>query len=242
MAKITVQTAHNVTIEYNLASIGDRMLALFIDWLVQIAYLVGFFYLIAYMNNSLSSVPSWLVIIFLLPISFYELFSETILEGQTLGKRAMNIKVIMLDGSQPRISNYFLRWLIRLFEIPLSFGVVAIVSLAISTKGQRIGDVAAGTSIIKLRSSKNIKRPLLSELENAENYLPMFPQVVNLSDKDINIAREVLETYHKTGNLELIKTINYRLKEVLNLYNTTNFSDVVLLKQFLKDYDNLTSK
>jgi uncharacterized RDD family membrane protein YckC len=242
MSIITVQTAHNVTIEYTIASIGDRILAVLIDGLVQLAYVIAFFFIASWLDRSNLEPPAWVYLIFMLPILFYELASEIILEGQSLGKRAMNIKVIMLDGSQPHIANYFLRWLVRLFEVSAFSGAVALVTAAVSTKGQRIGDMAAGTTVVKLNASRNIERPSLSELEEGENYVAMFPEVVQLTDRDVNIAREVLDAYHKTGNLDLIKTMNYQLKEVLGIYSTNNFTEVALLQQLIKDYDNLTSK
>ncbi len=241
MQTITVQTAYNVTIDYELATIGERIGALFIDLLVQISYIIGIFYLIFAIKNSFDF-PSWLIIMMYLPVLFYELGSEIILEGQSLGKRAMNIKVIMLDGSQPHIANYFLRWLVRLFEVSSMSGVIALISIAVSTKGQRIGDIAAGTSVIKLGRRKNIQRPSLMVVEDDEYYISLFPEVAQLSDKDVNIAREVLDIYLRTGNLDSVKNLNYKLREVLGIYSTNSFSDVNFLKQLIKDYENLTAK
>lgn len=241
MQTITVQTAYNVTIDYELATIGERIGAMLIDLLVQISYIVGIFYFIFAVKNSFDF-PTWLMIMMYVPIIFYELGSEIILEGQSLGKRAMNIKVIMLDGSQPHIANYFLRWLVRLFEVSTMSGVVALISVAVSTKGQRVGDIAAGTSVIKIGNRRNIQRPSLMAVEDDENYILMFPEVAQLSDRDVNIAREVLDIYLRTGNLDSVKNLNYKLREVLGIYSTNSFSDVNFLKQLIKDYENLTSK
>lgn len=241
MQTITIQTAYNVTIDYDLATIGERIGAMFIDLLVQLSYIIGILYFIGIVKESFN-LPYWLVMIMYMPILFYELGSEIILEGQSLGKRAMNIKVIMLDGSQPRIPNYFLRWLVRLFEVSTMFGVIALISVAVSKKGQRIGDIAAGTSVIKLGRRKHIQRPSLMAVEDDENYIPMFPEVSQLSDRDVNIAREVLDIYLRTGNLDSVKNLNYKLREVLGIYSNNSFSDVNFLKQLIKDYENLTAK
>lgn len=241
MQTITIQTAYNVTIDYDLATIGERIGAMFIDLLVQLSYIIGILYFIGIVKESFD-LPYWLVITMYMPILFYELGSEIILEGQSLGKRAMNIKVIMLDGSQPHIANYFLRWLVRLFEVSTMSGVIALIAVAVSTKGQRIGDIAAGTSVIKLGRRKHIQRPSLMAVEDDENYIPLFPEVAQLSDRDVNIAREVLDIYLRTGNLDSVKNLNYKLREVLGIYSTNSFSDVNFLKQLIKDYENLTSK
>jgi uncharacterized RDD family membrane protein YckC len=239
---ISIQTAHNVTIEYAVASVADRMLAVLIDGLVQLAYVFLLIYLFSYIeNHHLANLPIWVfVVVIYLPIIFYEVISEILLEGQTLGKKALNIKVIQLDGSQPSISSFVIRWLIRLLEVSSLGGSIALIALFISSKGQRLGDVAANTTVVKLKAQAHIKRPSISEIEDKANYMPLFPEVIKLSDKDINVAREVLQSYRQTSNMELIKTMNYRLKEILGIYHT-NLSETDFLRQLVKDYDNLTA-
>jgi hypothetical protein len=100
--------------------------------------------------------------------------------------------------------------------------------------------VAANTTVVKLKALPHIKRPSISEIEDKDSYLPLFPEVIKLSDKDINVAREVLQTYRQTSNTELIKTMNYKLKELLGIYHT-NLSEVDFLRQLVKDYDNMTA-
>jgi uncharacterized RDD family membrane protein YckC len=112
---IAIQTAHNVTIEYAIASVADRILAVLVDGLVQLAYIFLLIYLLSYLeNHHLINAPTWLfIVVVYMPVLFYELLSEIMLEGQTLGKKALNIKVIQLDGSQPPMSSFIVRWLIR---------------------------------------------------------------------------------------------------------------------------------
>jgi uncharacterized RDD family membrane protein YckC len=238
MQTISIQTAHNVTIEYEIASVGDRILASLIDLFVQIAYLIMIGYILTAIKFNVSY---WFLIIVYLPVIFYEITSEILLGGQTLGKRAMSIQVVMLDGSQPSIANYFLRWLLRLFEVGTNVGIIAIIAIAVSKKGQRIGDIAAGTSVIKQKSRFKMKRPSLDILEE-ETYLPLFPEVIQLSDTDINIAREVLAIYQRTNNIEVIKNLNYKLREVLGIYHVNSFSELNFLRQIIRDYENLTAK
>lgn len=237
---ISIQTAHNVTIEYAVASVADRILAVLVDGLVQLAYIGTIIFLLSYFPNFISNEFWVLVIIMYVPIMFYELVSEIALEGQTLGKKALNIKVIQLDGSQPSISSFIIRWLIRLIEVSSFGGAVALLALFVSSKGQRIGDVAANTTVVKLRALNKVLRPTISEIEDKDSYLPMFPEALKLTDKDVNVAREVLLSYRQTNNTELIKTMNYRLRELLGIYHTT-LNDVDFLRQLIKDYDNLTA-
>jgi uncharacterized RDD family membrane protein YckC len=237
---ISIQTAHNVSIEYAVASVADRILAVLVDGVVQLAYVFMIIFLLSYFPNFISNELWVLVIILYLPIIFYELVSEIALEGQTLGKKALNIKVIQLDGSQPSISSFIIRWLIRLIEVSSFGGAVALLALFVSSKGQRIGDVAANTTVVKLRALNKVLRPTISEIEDKDSYLPMFPEALKLTDKDVNVAREVLLSYRQTNNTELVKTMNYRLRELLGIHHTT-LNDVDFLRQLIKDYDNLTA-
>ncbi len=239
---ISIQTAHNVTIEYAIASVADRILAVLIDGLVQLAYALLLFFLFEYLDNWANlNMPTWIwLTVIYLPILLYEVISEIALQGQTLGKKAMNIKVIQLDGSQPSVSSFIIRWLIRLLEVSTMGGSIALVALFVSSKGQRLGDIAANTTVVKLRPLNKIKKPTISEIEDKESYLPLFPEVIKLTDKDVNVAREVLQSYRITNNTELVKTMNYKLKELLGIYHTP-LNDIDFLRQLIKDYDNLTA-
>ncbi|MEZ4901009.1 MAG: RDD family protein [Spirosomataceae bacterium] len=84
-----------------------------------------------------------------LPILLHPISTEYFLNGQTLGKRAMNIRVVLLDGNQPSLGAYILRWLLILIDTEILTPLVAILTISVGGKGQRIGDVAAGTTVIK---------------------------------------------------------------------------------------------
>ena len=71
------------------------------------------------------------------------------MNGQSVGKRILKIKVISLDGSQPSIGQYFIRWLFRLVDFALTAQVGGLICVAVSKNKQRIGDIVAGTTLIK---------------------------------------------------------------------------------------------
>src|SRR5687767_1400562 len=150
MQTIRVRTTQNVFIEYPLASIGDRVLA----YLVDLAFLTS--YSIAVMVSLLAleiEEDGWYLWLFLLtlPWLFYSLLFEIFMNGQTPGKKFLKIQVVKLDGTPPSIGAYLLRWLFAVVDL-LFYGVVAIVVIASGGKGQRLGDVVAGTSVVKLTS------------------------------------------------------------------------------------------
>src|SRR5690606_21050190 len=84
------------------------------------------------------------------PFLLYHPLFEILMNGQSPGKRQMKIKVVSLDGSSPTIGGYLMRWLFRLVEVFMLRGAVAMVTIAANGKGQRLGDIAAGTTVVKL--------------------------------------------------------------------------------------------
>ena len=84
-----------------------------------------------------------------LPVFFYNLAFEILMNGQTLGKRALNIKVVRLDGTSPTIANYIFRFILWPIDVFLS-GSIAITLISLTKNGQRLGDLAGGTTVVKL--------------------------------------------------------------------------------------------
>ena len=133
MESVRIETAHNVALQMEVATIVDRGLAVLIDWLV----LAGWSIAVGQLFNALDlAMPDWLgVVLFAIPWTFYHLLCEVLMDGQSIGKRARNIKVVRLDGAQPGIGNYLLRWVLRLVDTLFFLGAVVIL---FNGKGQRI--------------------------------------------------------------------------------------------------------
>ena len=80
-----------------------------------------------------------------------QLIQELALGGRSLGKRAMRMRVVRMDGSRPGSGALIIRNLLRLLDIlPLTYAVGAITML-VSGRAQRLGDIAAGTAVVRLR-------------------------------------------------------------------------------------------
>src|SRR5690606_25788624 len=108
MQTVSVRTTQNVVIDYPVASLGDRILAYFIDVLIMVAYIILIFLVIGF-----GEIGSIAIIISLIsiPLFLYHLLFEIFMNGQSPAKRQMNIKVVRLDGTPPTIGNYIIRWL-----------------------------------------------------------------------------------------------------------------------------------
>ncbi len=233
--QIKVQTSQNVFIHYELASLGARIGAYFIDLVIMIAYYI--LALIVYFNLLQFNIY-WPLVFIYLPVFFYHLVNELLLDGQSIGKKQLNIKVIKLNGNQPGIGSYLLRWILRPIDI-ISFGAVAILCIIIGGKGQRLGDMAAGTSVIdtKRRPVKPNTKMLKESLE--AGYVPSFKQAINLSEKDIDIIMEVLLSYKKNGFSKPLHIMAEKTKEVLGVESDLNPKE--FLQVIVKDYNHLAA-
>src|SRR5690606_11777171 len=148
-----INTTQNVTINFTAATIGQRILAFGTDFLIQVAYTIVIMLIVYYtgLGNVIKNLDSWsqraLQVLFFIPITFYSLFFESFLEGQSLGKRLLKIKVVKIDGYQASFGDYLIRWLFRLIDIVIGFGMIGFISIVTNRNSQRLGDMAAGTAI-----------------------------------------------------------------------------------------------
>ncbi|TAE36482.1 MAG: RDD family protein [Runella slithyformis] len=208
---VRVQTSQNVDVEYEPASIGERILANLIDYLIYIAWGIGGILLFQAFHSG-GSLSTFFSILFLfLPIAFYPLFTEYFLNGQTLGKKALKIRVVRLDGGKPTLGAYILRWLLIVIDSQLFTPFVAVVAVAAGGKGQRVGDIAAGTTVVKINKTVSLDDITYQPL--AENYTVRYPEAAQLSDRDIETVRVVL----RKANFDLTNRTAERVSGVLNV-------------------------
>lgn len=230
---VSILTSQNVTLEYEPASLGDRILALLLDYLI----FFGWFILYAILASQLPNVfrnNFWTGLFLLLPFMFYDLLCELFLNGQSLGKIAMKIRVVMLDGSQPGLGAYLLRWLLRLIESPFFLGgMVAVITIAVNGKGQRVGDIAAGTTVVKLTRPVTLAHVTYRALP--EDYQVRFPEVTQLSDRDLNIIREAL----RQNNPEINRLTAEKVKQVIGV--RSELDDTTFLRTLINDYQFLAN-
>ena len=148
MDNFQIETAQNVTIKQQVAPLSTRIGAFLIDLLI----ITGYYILILLIMNALGfSLNESLYVYYALlslPVFFYSLLFETLMNGQTPGKYLSKIRVTKIDGSKPTFGSYLIRWVLRLIDISLASGSVALLTILLNGKGQRLGDLAAGTTVI----------------------------------------------------------------------------------------------
>lgn len=235
MAKIKITTTQNIDIEYDVASVGDRILA----WMIDFGAMTLFYILVAAILSMAGlGRLSWLFLLVYLVPFFYHLVMEVIFHGQSLGKLALNIKVVRLDGSHPSFSNYLLRWLFRILECNLLFfyGAVAICTVAMNGKGQRIGDIVAGTAVIKTKRTASLHDTILRN--NNPDYVPFFPEVRLLSDRDVRSIQEVMRTYRRQRNIDLLNMCGNRVATHMGVA-PRDMHPMQFLETVIRDYNQL---
>ncbi len=241
MRTIEITTTQNVTIEYELASFRDRFFAFFIDfWILNFTILL--LYLAWWYSFGMDNIEYFLYLVLLPIYLFYSLASDVWMNGQTLGKKAIGIKVAKLNGKQPVISDYLIRWAFRLVDIWFSSGTIAAVLVNSTVRGQRLGDMLAHTTVIKVRSSLSIGITDVLRINSRENYQPQYPQVRSLNESDMLLIKSVIERtkkYNNTAHKEALEQLVQKLKAVLNITETPK-DKIAFLKTLLNDYIVLT--
>lgn len=249
MKKIEVITAHNVVIQYEIAPIFYRILAFLLDAAIFLVYFViMYFVIIAILFGSLSilddssSVASLIFVLLMLPIYFYSFIMETFFAGQTVGKMILGLRVINVNGSTPSIGDLFLRWCFRLIDVVFTIGSLAILSMLVNEKKQRLGGIVSNTLVIQLKSSQSYSIQNILSLKNVDNHEVTFPNVVQFTDEDVLLIKNSLERQNKFKNKahnEVVIELSKKSAIKLNLEQEPK-NKIKFLKTIVQDYVVLT--
>ncbi len=244
MSQLAIVTTQNVTIRFQAASVGDRILAYVLDWLIKIAYAITVYYVFFVavgIEDWANTLDNWsqisVYIIFYFPVIFYSLLLESIFEGQTLGKKMMKTKVVKIDGYQATFGDYIIRWLFRLIDISTNSGMIGLITMISSSKTQRLGDMAAGTAVISLQNKVDINHTILQEIQG--DYQPIYPQVIKLSDNDVRIIKESFERSVVQRDYQTLIKLREKIEQVAGITNKMG-NDMDFIRTVLKDYNYYT--
>ena len=156
LEKLSIDTPEQVALEFSLATVGSRFLALAIDTLIQVACAAvlfagaGLAALAAQVKAGESS--SWLaaVVVIGLFLIYYAYFAvyETVWNGQTPGKRMIGLRVIHMSGRPVSAFEAILRNVVRIADQFPGIYAIGIVAVFLTGRSQRLGDLAAGTVVV----------------------------------------------------------------------------------------------
>jgi uncharacterized RDD family membrane protein YckC len=247
MQTIDITTAHNVTIEYELATLRDRILALIIDVVIVAAvYLLLFVILVNLFPFSIDNSPFLgYLLATLLPIGLfvlYSFFSEMIMNGQTLGKKSIGLRVVRIDGKEPELSDYLIRSVFHLLDTLFSSGIVGALLIGSSSKKQRLGDIIAHTTVIRTRFDLRFRLEDILRINTLSNYQPVYPQVKNLNEQDMLLVKIILSRYQKYPNEAHRKSLQLLMDKVAEKLDISErpADERTFLRTLLKDYIVLT--
>jgi len=236
MSELQINTTQNVKIKFTAAGVGERLVAFVIDATIKIGYLL----VLNKVFGVFEEMDQWSQIgistVLSFPVMFYTLALETFLDGQTLGKKALKIRVVKIDGFQATFSDYVVRWFFRIVDVWL-FGIGFFV-IIFSKKLQRLGDMAAGTGVISLRDKVNINHTILEQLKT--NYKPTYPNVIKLSDNDARIIKDTFTRAKAAKDYATLIKLRNKLIEVVGIKEVKQSSDIEFIDVILKDYNFYT--
>ncbi len=238
--KISVNTVQNVNIDYEMAGVGPRILATLLDFLILGSTGLLFLLLgsmgVGISQGSTGSIVFIIILLSILPL--YHLLCELFFNGKSVGKMALGLQVVRLDGKKVNFWDYMLRWIFRLIDITLTSGTLAIISIVVTRRMQRIGDLAAGTTVIRQKTPVSLQD--LTQHVMPAGYTVIFPQVSLLSDRDIRIVNEVITEVNRSLDFKLLDPLAKKIKEVTGI--STDMDNQTFIKTILKDYFHLAQK
>lgn len=270
MSVIKVPTNFNIDLEFEIPEFYRRLLALMIDFLILFFYYkISKEIIISIRDDMDPTIENaynihWLgIVIQMTPLLLYFIVFEIAMNGQTIGKRILGLRVVDEHGGKASISQFVIRWLVRdiwfviifliskdqirqgknfeptfLVIFVLSYFITDIVLVVMSKKAQRIGDLLAKTIIIRTNPKGDIEETVFREV--ADDYVPAFPQIMRLSDKDINAIKSILETARKKNDFYMAEAASAKIKAHLRIESSMDAFD--FLDVLLKDYNYLSTR
>jgi uncharacterized RDD family membrane protein YckC len=244
MKTIDIITSHNVGIDYEAATVMNRGVASFLDLLVMLAYyLIVFFISLAFGLETWDfSMATVIFYILMLPVFFYSVFLEYLLKGQTVGKLAMGIRVIKLNGENATLSDYAMRWAFRIIDFWISAGSVAAIFIASTEKGQRLGDILAQTAIVKNKPEQVYSIKDILNIMDRSKHEPTYLGVAKFTDEDMILIKNAISRVQKYPNephKQLVRELATKAAQELKL-NEVPEKKLTFLKTLLQDYIVLT--
>jgi uncharacterized RDD family membrane protein YckC len=257
MPVIQIATPFNIDIEFELAEFHKRLLAYLLDFFLLFVYLLSMLYFLFGAFELGDESTGFVILVLVVPPLFYSLITELLFGGQTAGKKMMGIKVTSLAGGEPTLGQYLLRWFMRFYEwgfilfflfwgsgfvgfaILFAGSILATMFILLTAKSQRIGDIVAGTVVINTQSKLTVNDTIFTHIAE-DNYKVMFPEVMRLSDRDINTVKNVLLQAQKSRNYDMLNRVAFKVQDVLKVSSDMYAEE--FLDKILQDYNYLATR
>lgn len=237
MSEANIITGQYVQISQSPASLGERIMAQVIDSVLIIFYVIGISILIVKTNVDFFADNILFTLAIYLPALFYSFLMELFNHGQSVGKMVMHTRVVKKDGTTPGIGNFFMRWLLQLVDI--GFSCIGVLIILVSKDSQRLGDLAAGTMVIRINNYRKIQVSLDEFSYLDRKYKPVYPQAEDLSLNQLDVIQRTLNTEYGYERERRITSLAAKVREHLKITDTKT-DDEKFLYTILRDYQHFT--
>ncbi len=194
-----IVTPEAVLLEFAEAGLGSRSLAFLVDLAVRAALLWLVFLTLAAAGSAISETAAVVVTIAAVfsALLVYPAVCETIWNGRTPGKMVMGLRVITVEGAPVRFRHAAIRSALGLVDFLLGVGAIAIVTALATRQSQRLGDLAAGTIVIRERQVQGDSRPVAFGPPPGWEAYTAALDVSNLRDDAYVLVRSFLLRVHE---------------------------------------------
>jgi uncharacterized RDD family membrane protein YckC len=228
LKRVKSRTPESVELEFTLAGVGSRALALLIDyllWMVILTVLLTIFAFLYYLFSKIAGADKWLiaiqVLIFFVVYIGYFIFFETLWHGQTPGKRYVKIRVIRDDGRNAGLQQAIMRSLLRTVDDLFSLGLLMIL---FTKQEKRLGDLVAGTIVIQEAQNTAQEIAIDPAAQELADSLAKTGRLEALTPDDFATVRRYLQRYptlSPAARLTVSENLHQQILAVTNLYPKT---------------------
>jgi uncharacterized RDD family membrane protein YckC len=188
--RVAIATPEGVEVELTLAGIGSRFIAGAIDWAIQIVTLVAIGLILRTAGDVGAAV---FAVVFFAVIFFYDVLFEVLGGGRTPGKRWTGLRVVRAGGRPITFVRSALRNILRLVDILPGFYAIGMTAIFITPYNQRLGDLAAGTNVVRDRHGDRRRGSAPAALEPMDPGPAASWDVSAVSADDVATVRAFLE-------------------------------------------------
>jgi uncharacterized RDD family membrane protein YckC len=189
--RVTIATPEGVVLELVLAGLGSRFMAALLDVVIQLGAIFALALVFAPVGDSGYVLAAYFIAVFLVLFA-YDIVLETWNRGRSVGKLAAGLRVVRTGGEAVGFLTAAVRNFLRLADFLPAFYVVGTITILVTSRNQRLGDLAAGTIVVRERRATVMPPAMYSPPGRAD--APFFEwDVSGVSADDLATLRQFLD-------------------------------------------------